>query len=401
MRRRSFLGLLGAIAAGAAGGAAVRPTRAAVDRLAVWDPAASSPFPPNFVALEWRYLAGRIAAGSENFGFVVSLADYNELPALGFTGRNELLVMKEDFAGGAAHRTSTYPGTLRYDPVTATYSFVASADPAVTATWRLDTQAQRYTLSVASPELALSDLLLTPVGNLIPEGGAGLVSSGDFSFNGQRVVVQSDYFADWVAISRGGVPAGTGRLDMQTLRPNFGFGAAPTSYSHHWFAAAATLEDTTPAWISGWQILTGPNAAWGVTIATGAGANWTLRSVGSDSGFSGRQPLEVQILEFQPIPGADPARRTGKRWRLRAGQNAPGDLIDLELAVPPGQFIQSTRVAALNLTMQEAVAPAARGMVGGKGIVASSLAVVESTFAEDGAPPPSRRTVHLPLSRQP
>jgi hypothetical protein len=399
MRRRTFLGLLGALAAGAAGGTTLRPASAAVDRLTVWDPAASSPFPPNFVALEWRYLAGRIAAGGEDFGFVVSLADYNEQPLLGFTGRNELLVMKEDFAGGDAHRTRTYPGTLRYDAATATYSFVASDDPAVTANWRLDTRAQGYTLSVASPELALTDLSITPAGNLIPEGGTGLVSSGDFSFNGQRVVVLSDYYADWVTIRRDGAPAGTGRLDMQTLRPNIGVGAAPDTYSHHWFAVAATLEDSTPAWISGWQILTGSNAAWGVTVATGAGASWAVRSVGSDSGFGGRQPLEVQILEYQPVPGASAARRTGKRWRLRAGQAAPGDLIDLDVAVPPGQFITSTRVAALNLSMQESVAPGARGMIDGKGITASSLAVVESTFAEDGAPAPVRHSIRLPLVR--
>lgn len=400
MRRRSFLGLVGALAAvGAAGGFRARTTRAAADRLTWWDPATPSLVPGQFVALEWRYLAARLTSGADDFGFVVSMADYTPIPQLGISGRNELLVMREQFAGGASHAHSTYPGTLSYDAGTAAYSF-AGTDPAVTATWRLDTLAQRYTLSVATPELNLSDVLVTPVGALIPEGGTGEVSSGTFSYNGQPLRVASDYFADWATLSSAGQPVGVGRLDMQTLRPNFTGGTAPSGFSHHWFALDATLEDGTAAWVSGWQIVTGATTAWGVTVARGAGTGWSVASIGSDSGFAGRQPLSVQILEYQPIPGASPALRTGRRWRLRAGQSAEGDVIDLEFAVPPGQFIRGARVGATGISMQESVGTGARGIVGGKGIRASSLAIMESTFSEPGEPPAVPQRIHLPLMRQ-
>lgn len=399
MRRRTFLGLIGALAAaGGAGGRAPRPARAAADRLTWWDPAPAGGLPPAFVALEWRYLAGRVAAGGEDFGFVVSLADYKPFPAFGIGGRNELLVMRQEFGGAGAHAHATYPGALSYDPATATYSF-AGDDPAVSASWRLDAAAQRYTLAVASPELTLADLLAAPAGALIAEGGDGVVSSGTFSYNGQPVAVQSDYFADWATLSRGGAPVGVGRLDMQTLRPTFGGGSAPTGFSHHWFAVAATLEDGTPAWVSGWQILAGAGVAWCVTVATGQGAGWGVESVGTDGGFSGAQPLDVAVLEYQAIPGASPAARTGSRWRLRAGRAAPGDLIDLDLAVAPGQFIKGARVGATGISMQESVAPGARGLIGGRGIRAASLAIMESTLSEPGAPPAVPQRLFLPLTR--
>jgi hypothetical protein len=399
MRRRTFLGLMGALAAAGAGASAARRSlAAAADRLTWWDPATLVFADGQFVALEWRYLAGRVAAGDDDFGFVVSLSDYNPFPGISTTSRNELLVMRQQFGGAGAHATNTYPGTLSYDAGTTTYSFVATANPAITATWRLDAQMGRYTLSVASPELLLDNLLITPVGGLIPEGGAGVVSSGVFRLNNLVVDVASDYYADWAVLSSGGGPVGVGRLDMQTLRPNLSSGPAPTGFSHHWFAAAATLADDTPAWVSGWQIVTGPSAAWGVTVATGSGPGWDVSSVGSDSGFVGAQPLEVTILEFQPIPTLTPPQRTGRRWRLRAGQGAAGDLIDLELAVQPGQFIKGARVSeATSITMQEAVGTGATGTVGGKVITTSSLAILESTYGEPDETPDDRLRTYLPL----
>lgn len=399
MQRRTFLGLVGALAAGGLAAQRALIAHAAPTRLEWWEPAAGGKLPPDFVALEWRYLAGRITRGAEDFGFVVSLADYNPLPPFINVSRAELLVMREDLTGAQPHATRTYDGTLAYDAATATYSFSISGNPAVSASWRLDTATQRYSLSVASPELTLSELLITPQGELIPEGGTGIVSSGSFSYNGVPVVALSDYYADWATLSSGGSELGLGRLDMQTLRPNFS-GSGSAGFSHHWFALAVTLEDDTPAWVSGWQILAGSSIAWGVTVATGRGASWQVASIGSDSGFSGRQPLAISILDYQAIPGAPTPQITGKRWRMRAGQVADSDTLDVEIAVPPGQFIEGARISvATDIRMQEAVGTSVRGLVGGKAIKAATLAIVESTLSVNGAPPAPRQRVALPLVR--
>ena len=400
MQRRTFLGLVSALAAGGIGAAQhAKVAHAAPTRLEVWDPAPAGLLPPNYVALEWRYLAGRITRGAEDFGFVVSLADYNALPSFINVSRAELLVMREDLTGAQPHATRTYDGTLTYDATTATYSFSISGNPAVSASWRLDTATQRYTLSVASPELTLSELLITPQGKLIPEGGTGIVSSGSFSYNGTPVVALSDYYADWATLSSGGSDLGLGRLDMQTIRPNFSRSGS-AGFSHHWFALAVTLEDDTPAWVSGWQILAGSGVAWGVTVATGRGASWQVASIGSDSSFSGRQPLAISILDYQAIPGAPTPQITGKRWRMRAGQAADSDTLDVEIAVPPGQFIDGARISvATDIRMQEAIGTSVRGLVGGKAIKAVALAIVESTLSVNGAPPAPRQRVALPLVR--
>jgi len=400
MQRRTFLGLVGALAAGGFGAQRALIAHAAPTRLEWWEPAPPASPQNGYVALEWRYLAGRITRGAEDFGFVVSLADYNPLPPFINVSRAELLVMREDLTGAQPHATRTYEGTLAYDAATATYSFSISGNPAVSASWRLDNATQRYSLSVACPELTLSELLITPQGELIPEGGTGIVSSGSFIYNDTSVVAVSDYYADWATLSSGGSALGVGRLDMQTIRPNLGGGSGSSSFSHHWFALAITLEDDTPAWVSGWQILAGSSIAWGVTVATGRGASWQVASIGSDSSFSGKQPLAISILDYQAIPGAPTPQITGKRWRMRAGQAADSDTLDVDIAVPPGQFMEGARISvATGIRMQEAIGTSVRGLVGGKAIKAVTLAIVESTFSEAGAPPAPRQRVALPLVR--
>lgn len=406
MRRRQFLGLMAALAAaGAAAPAATRPARAAgPDRLTWWDPATNPSAPATYVALEWRYLAGRITTDTEDFGFVVSLADYNPLilpaplPSPVNWNYQELLVMRQDFTGDGAHATRTYRagitgGGLSYDAATATYSFQDPDNPGVGASWRFDNATQTYTLSVATPELTLGNLLLTPAGPLIPEGGTGTVESGEIVVNDLPVKVSSDYYADWVAVSAGGEQVGYARLDMQTLKPSFGQGGA-TSFSHHWFCLACTLADDTPAWVSAWQIVSGATPVWAVTIATGRGATWRVSSATGDSDppFAGVQPLAIQILDWQGVPDTDPARRTGKRWRLFHGVGALGDALDLELSVPEGQFVAGARISTeTGVAMQESAGIAASGRVGGKAIKSVEFVMAESTYNEPEPSGPPRR----------
>jgi hypothetical protein len=388
MRRRTFLGLLGALAAGGALGATrVAPAYAAADRLTWWRPAVqpTNPTGGQFVALEWRYLAGRITAGDDDFGFVVSIADGNPppfLPGDPIPDSNRLLVMRQSFTGGQAHATATYAGRLSYDIPTATYTFVGD-NSAVTASWRLDTAAQRYALSVSSPELSLSNLQLAPIGAFFPEGGTGDIATGAFTAEGLPFFSDSDYHADWVALSLAGSPVGVGRLDMQTIRPRLQLTPLSRPFSHHWFALAATLEDGTDAYVSGWQILSGRPTAWAATVATGAGASWQVSSLSSEAGFGGAQPTEVAILAYQPVPMVGGQQRTGQRWRFQAGRAALADTLDLDLAVLPGQFIQEGRITqATRAPMQEAVANSAAGRINGRRITSTRLSVVESTFNE-------------------
>jgi hypothetical protein len=387
MRRRTFLGLLSALAAGAPALTAVRRAAAQSERLTWWDPATPAPV-PDFVVLEWRYLAGRITTETEDFGFVLSLAEYTIPPPL-TEPPPQLLVMRQDFAGDAGHVAATYPSASGYDLPSAAYTYAATGGAAASATWRLDEAAQRYELSVSSPELSLSGLTLEPVGGLIPEAGTGQIVTGQFG----NVTVRSDYHADWVAIRRGDATIGYGRLDMQTVKPS----GVPqsASFSHHWFAVAAEVAGE-PVWISAWRLVSDVTS-WVVTIARGEGASWRVESF-TEATAGVAFPLEVTILDYQPqpVPAGAPARRTGRRWRLSAGLAAPGDLIDLEIAVPPGQFIAGARVAAgfADLgPMQEAVTAEVTGTLGGAPLAGARFAVAESTFSE-----PALR-LHLPLLR--
>lgn len=376
MRRRTFLGLLSALAAGAAGLSAVRPVAAQSERLIWWDPATPA-LPPDLVVLEWRYLSGRITADGEDFGFVLSLARYYP-PLSPDQFPPQLLVTRQELAGDGGHVTRTYPSTPGYDIPSATYTYTATGGAAASATWRLDEAAQRYELSVSSPELSLSGLTLEPVGALIAEGGTGDILTAQFG----NVAVRSDYYADWVEIRREGETIGYGRLDMQTLKPS-GVPSS-TNFAHHWFAVAAEVAGE-PVWISAWR-LESDVTTWAVTIARGRGASWRVESF-SEQTSGVAFPLEVTILDYQmqPMPADTPPRRTGRRWRISAGVAAPGDLLDLEIAVPPGQFITGARVAgsfAGATPMQEALTMEAAGTVGGAPLEGVQFAIAESTFHE-------------------
>jgi hypothetical protein len=383
MDRRQFLGLMAALAAG---GAAATPgylARAAADRLSWWDPTPDFLARPSFplTVVEWRYLAGRIVEGEEDYGFVVSIADYKfPLNAAPFNNPPQILVMRHDFATGA-QRSRIYDAAFTYDAATATYIFTATADPAITVTWRLDVAAQTYALSVASPELTLAGLTLAPAGDLVAEAGTGRITTARI----EGVDVLSDYHADWVAIRRGETTIGYGRLDMQTLDP----ASVPTTlsagFSHHWFGLAA---DTAagPVWVSAWHLVS-QVTTWVATVARGTGAGWSVASFSElTPGFA--FPVAVTTLDWQrqPVDAGAPARRTGKAWRVTAGQSAPGDLLDLTFSVPPGQFVARARVVsglAGAYDMQEALTSTASGTVGGQPISGLRFAVAESTTSED------------------
>lgn len=382
MHRRQFLATLAAFATGAAPGA--RPAHAADTRDQWWDPTPglnllSPSFP--FTAVEWRYLAGRVVEGAQDYGFVVSIADY-KFPLNGppFDNPPQFLVMRQDFVSGA-HVSRVYPATFAYDAATATYTFIASSDAAIKVTWRLDTAAQTYALSVTSPELTLSGLTLAPLGQLIAEAGTGRITTGRIN----AVDVLSDYHADWVEIRRGATRLGYGRLDMQTVDPAIVPTALSAAFTHHWFALAA---DTAagPVWVSAWR-LTSEVTTWVATLARGSGAGWSVTSYSEQTaGFA--HPVAVTTLDWQrqPVPQGRPARRTGLAWRVTAGQNAPGDLLDLTFSVPPGQFVTGARVASglvEAFDMQEAVTRTATGTVGGKPISNLRLAVAESSTSLD------------------
>lgn len=374
MRRRQFLGLLAtSVAAGAGWTAGRRSARAAVERSTWWRPAPGNTLPPNRVVLEWRYLAGRITAGAEDFGFVVSLAAFNSP----LNDPPQLLVKRQDFSGAGEHRSRVYTGFLAYESVTASYTFVAT-DGAATVTWRYDAANQTYTLNLVSPEVTLANMTLVPQGDLIPEGGGGEIAIATFG----SVDVRSDYYADWVAIRQGNTDVGTGRLDMQTIRPT-GF-VLPTGFSHHWFALAAEVSGA-PVWISAWRLVS-DRAFWAVTIARGSGATWNVEAF-TETSTGVAYPLTVELLtrQQQPVPIGMPPRRTGRRWRLTAGRNAPGDVLDVTPGVPEGQFITGARVSsslAMAPLMQEAIGDEFRGVVQGQPLNRPRLIVAESTFSE-------------------
>lgn len=384
MRRRTFLGLMAALAA--AGGAASAPprARAAEGRLPRWDPAPPPVYPgplpiPLLPAtlLEWRYLSGRIAEGGQDFGFVVSIADYNPP----FSDPPQLLVMREELTGAAPHATRTYPGRLDYDAATATYTFTPQGQAAPAATWRLDAAAQAYALDVSTPELTLQGLTLAPVGDLIPEAGTGRITTARLA----GADVLSDYHADWVAIRRGDALLGYGRLDMQTIEPASIPASSDFDFAHHWFAVAGETA-AGPVWVSAWR-LDSEVTTWVATLARGAGAGWPVESY-SELTPAFAHPVAVEILDWQrqPVAAGAPAERTGRAWRITAGRAAPGDLLDLTIRVPPGQFIVGARVGG-GLTrvpsMQEAVTLDVAGSVGGAALTAVRVAVAESTFSAD------------------
>jgi hypothetical protein len=392
MRRRTFLGLLSALAAGAPWLLEARPTLAQIDRLTWWAESTSQQ-----VFLEWRYLAGRITLDGQDFGFVVSIAKY-EIPDS--DPSPQLLVMRQGFGGAAEHASNNYLSTKNYANGTHTYNATSGAASAV---WSFDSTAQTYQLNLSSPELSFADLILEPVGSLIPEGGDGEIITA--AFGGVEIV--SDYYADWVRILRDGTLLGYGRLDMQTIKPRLSQEPGPRNFSHHWFAVAA-LVGGEEVWITAWRLVSN-TVSWVITIARGSGETWSVESI--TEGTAGVAfPLDVTILAYQPQPveAGQPARRTGQRWRLRAGRAAQGDILDLEIGVAPGQFIKEGRVAneLVQLTdMQEAVTADASGSLGGAPLSEARFAVAESTFSEPvppgepppEEPPPAKELLFLPL----
>lgn len=399
MRRRTFLSLMGALAAAGAAGLPARPAAAQADRATWWRPQPLTHLRP--VVLEWRYLAARVTLGGADIGVVVSVASYNEVPnpfpppAVLQQPRYELLVARQEFDGAQRHVSTVYAKPNSTPSFSAnTYSF---AEGPASASWELRDDGT-YGLSVATPELTLADLTLRPLTPLVPEGGDGEITVAQFS----PALVNSDYYNDWVAVEQAGQVIGYGRLDMQTLRPTTI--ARPTAFSHHWFALAGRA-GADEIWLSAYELVS-EQTYWHCTLGRRApGGAWSVDHL-SHATAGVAHPLRVQILDWQPQLGQDgrpvtPARRTGRRWRVSLGRNAPGDTLDLDLAVLPGQFLQGARISGVitGQAMQESLGTDARGLVGGAGLADVRFTVAESTFSEPGEPPVPPRRLSLPLIR--
>jgi hypothetical protein len=373
MKRRTFLTVVGGVAAWSAATIVLpgpRSAAAAIDRKAKWA--------PNNDVVQWRYAAGRITDGAEDFGFIVSISEA-KFPSQS----QELLVERQDFTGNQAFKAKSYPGMYTYNSSSGTYTFQSS--PALaSATWQWDDTNKIYNLNLTSPELSLSNVVLRPQGDLIPEGGDGDIRVGE------RLGIQvgSDYHADWTVIEIGGVQKGVARVDMQGLYPAFQAAATAlaqtgTDYDHHWFAVAGQ-RGGEPVWISAWRIETQNGPLWDVTIARGGGGSYSSvpSSTTEESGVA--YPLTVQLLAWQPLGTVDPALSdlsTGQRWRITAGVSQPGDLIDLDITVPPGQFVTGARLGAAGglSWMEEAVGVVAVGTVAEQALSNVTLAVAETT----------------------
>lgn len=372
-----------------------RREKATADRLVEW--------PPNLDDLvEWRYAAGRIVDGGQDFGFLLSIS-YIRFPG---AASQKLLVQRQNFAPDQAFAGNTYTGELTYDPALATYTFLDEADQEL-ARWQWDQVAQIYKLTVTTVELTLENIVLRPQGDLIPEGGDGEIRAGRVG----SILIDSDYHADWTAVEINGDAKGTARVDMQGLRPalifsrllrkskqrseqwNYGRLAGPKIVStekvgltsetwdpdHRWFAIAAELEDGASVWISAWRIedLEGP--LWALTIARGSGTSWQV--VLSLTEESSHNPLQVSTLAWQDVPpqpgSSQITQRAGSKWRL----TAPDDALNLEISVPPGQFAISGMLAGLGgqTWMGEAVGIDVTGSVLGTPIRSVKVALAEST----------------------
>lgn len=363
MHRRTFFSLAGAALASYAGRrwfVAGRAQAATWSRAQAWAPN------PN-VLFEWRYIAGHITSGPDDYGFIVSLSRPAPL-----SGRApELLVMRKDAAG--AFSSTTYPGTLSYDPGTATYTF-AGTGSAASAVARFDGQA--YHLSLTSPALTLADLVLRPRDPIIPEGGDGQIEAGDLL----GFALDSDYYADWAVAQLGGNSVGVARVDMQGLRPKSTAPVPTGDYDHHWFALAGTQNTPggpRPVWVSAWRIVSG-GTFWNVTIAAGGGAAVSYTEASSVSA-----PLAVAETAWQAVPTLTSGwnRFTGAGWHLTAGASAPGDLLDLQVAVPAGQFASGGRAFSDGAVpfLEEAIGFNATGTVLGLPLSSVQLVVAETT----------------------
>jgi hypothetical protein len=379
MRRRQFLGLLGGL--GVAAALSRRPSAPAAaaptDRLSWWQPAPPfNLFAGQLVAVEWRYLAGRITSGGQDFGFVLSITDRQKVPGYQ-SASQELLVSRQDLAGAQAYATRSYAGARSYDASTSPYSYgftIAGASSSAIS-WRYDDGAGTYALSVATPELTLSGLTLRPAGAaLLPEAGDGDLKIATLA----GAAVNSDYHCDWLSIEQGGQTVGYARLDMQTIRPGGIPSSSSAGFAHHWFALAAEAAGK-PVWLSAYKLVSESTTAV-ITLARSSGAGWAVDPYVDAATIA--HPLTVDILDWQPVPGSSPTLYTGKRWRVRAGQSQPGDLLDLEVSAPAGQFIAGARVSQIGLSqkMLEAVGVSASGTIDGAAIGGVRFTVAETTY---------------------
>ena len=371
IRRRTFLAFMGSV-----------PLWALADKLTPRSAAQGSDrekwWPPNSASFplgEWRYIVGRIVNGDQDYGFISCLIDGRGL------GLQELLVERQEFTGKQRFVGATYPGKITYDPTSISYIFT-NEQGMILSNWTWDTHAQVYRLTIATPELSLSDVILTPQGDVIAEGVNGVVNGGTLG----SIPLKYGYHADWTAITVNGVPQGIARVDMEgvLLSLNEVVGTTPVVQDddHHWFVLAGELSGE-PVWITASLGETSNGQFWGVTIATGSGASWQVTSVTEAQAIA--DPLEVHVLELQVIPEAgdiaQPKARTGTRWRIAAGLVQAGDLIDVELAVPPGQFVSDERQGLLGgaSKAEEGVGYEAHGTIMGRSLTNVFLVAAETS----------------------
>lgn len=397
MDRREFLKLAGLVtlwplSVSLPVGSKIKAT--AVNRLEKWQP-------QNTLPIEWRYAAGRILDSSQDFGFIISMS------AIKITGAESLQfsVQRQNFNGNQEYAGKTYTGVLTYDSASATYTF-QDENAQTLATWQWDDQPgqQVYKLTVTTPELTLTNVVLKPQGPLIPEGGSGNIHVGQIA----GIYISSEYHGDWTSIEINGQEKGVARVDMQGLRRvssashvMTGFGAwlghqgelghSPVSaeavqaadstddYDHYWFAVAVELNDG-PAWVSAWRIEDTQGPFWGLTIARYSGASWqVVLSLTEQDNNSIAAPLEVTTLAWQNLPtSAGSKQSTGMKWRLTAGVNQPNDAVDIQVSVPPGQFISNTK-HTLGGWLEEGVGLEVEGTILGNPISSIKMAAAETT----------------------
>ncbi len=356
--RRQFLGLAGGIVAWQFLAPAINATFIA-NRVDKWKPASDD-------LVQWRYIAGRIVDGGDDYGFIVSISDIAVSGAMS----QQLLVQHTTLTGTPTFSKNTYTGSRTYEAGTATYTFKDEADQTL-ATWRWDDTNGEYLLTVTTAELTLNNLTLKPQGDLIAEGGDGEIQVGRL----QGLLIDSDYHADWVKIESGGQEKGTARVDMQGLRVASAPIVVETEYAHHWFAIAVVLNDDSQVWISAWRIEDSTDGPyWAVTIAQGSGVSWSI--VRSLTEGNSANPVTVTILDWQDVP-LQPLQETGSKWQL----TAPDNSLDLVVSVPTGQFITTNPLSGLGgpSQIQEAIGLEVSGTVLGQGIKTVQLAVAEST----------------------
>ena len=341
----------------------------AADRLTWWAPSTDP-----LMRAEWRYTAGRITDGAEDFGFIVTISEIDTSVVQG----NTLTVHRQDFTGDQNFAGNTYTGTLTYDSPTATYSFKDGSNQEL-VNWQWDNSIQVYTLTVATAELALTDVTMIPQGALIEEGGDGNIKVGRIG----NILVNSNYYADWTTLEIDGVEKGVARVDMQVLLRGSNTTEVSNDYDHRWFALAADLNGGTPVWVSAWKIEDFDGPYWTVTIATGSDTTWNVLSVTEDDEGALAEPLSVTTLERQNLPastGLDIS--TGKKWHLTAGNNQANDLLDLEITVPEGQFVTGTTQTTSDW-LEEAVGIQVEGTISGTQISAVRMVAAESSTEFD------------------